>query len=159
MATLTFKNEGLRRILNWTRKSTTFRNNFSQAVIAYEKETGKEYNFADKLDDKYYEAKKPALWFVKDSGIYLMPNGDLPGKEKDDKSHVCYAKGYEPDAEDSWEKCRAAVGGDDFVEQIDFNADLQREIDKGCDMKLSVTKSTFRISFVMPRPAVKDKIS
>jgi len=65
----------------------------------------------------------PSLWFVKDSGIYLMSAG-LPAQP--DPKHsgpstkllVSYAKGYEADAPDSFDKCREAVGGDDFSEAL-----------------------------------------
>ena len=62
----------------------------------------------------------PALFLVKDSGIYLMSAGkprQLRG-DGSDWSVVAYAKGYEADAPDSWDKCRAAVGGDDFAEAL-----------------------------------------
>ena len=62
----------------------------------------------------------PALFFVKDSGIYLMSAGKPRQLREDgtDWSVVAYAKGYEADAPDSWDKCRAAVGGDDFAEAL-----------------------------------------
>lgn len=53
----------------------------------------------------------PALWFVKDDGIYLMS----PGRDETTRPPVAYAQGYEPDAEDVWERSREAVGGDDFA--------------------------------------------
>ena len=65
----------------------------------------------------------PSLCFVKDSGIYLMSAG-LPAQP--DPKHsgpstkllVAYAKGYEDDAPDSFDKCVEAVGGDDFSESL-----------------------------------------
>ena len=68
----------------------------------------------------------PSLCFVKDSGIYLMSAG-LPAQP--DPKHsgpstkllVVYAKGYSDKAPDSWEKCREAVGGDDFSEYLPLN--------------------------------------
>ena len=57
---------------------------------------------------------KPQLMLVKDDGIYLMSNGI----GQDDGREPVYAKGYEPGSEDLWDRCRDAVGGDDFAEYI-----------------------------------------
>ena len=57
---------------------------------------------------------QPALWFVKDNGIYIMSNGEAP-----DRPDVVYAQGYNPNTDgEVWDKCRDAVGGDDFCELI-----------------------------------------
>lgn len=61
----------------------------------------------------------PCLILVKDDGIYLMSNGEpcLPGQ--DSVNHAVYAKGYNPKTDgDVWDKCRDAVGGDDFAEYM-----------------------------------------
>ena len=59
-------------------------------------------------------AAKPGLILVKDDGIYLMSNG---GGEK--SLNVAYASGYNPKVDgDVWDKCRDAVGGDDFALDI-----------------------------------------
>jgi len=55
------------------------------------------------------------LWFVKDDGIYLMTNACL---SPDHNPGVVYAAGYGP-GPGTWERCRSAVGGDDFCEFID----------------------------------------
>ena len=62
----------------------------------------------------------PGLWLVKDSGIYLMSNGN-PGQPNTENNHngasqlkVAYAKGYGPTAD--YYKISEAVGGDDFTE-------------------------------------------
>lgn len=65
----------------------------------------------------------PGLFLVKDSGIYLMSNGETGLLRADNKpgQHsqvVVYAIGYKPDGADSYEKCRNAVGGDDFAELL-----------------------------------------
>ena len=63
---------------------------------------------------------KPGLWLIKDSGIYLMSNGNpgLPDTEtnhnRDSLLKVAYAKGYGPLAD--YDTIRQAVGGDDFTE-------------------------------------------
>jgi hypothetical protein len=72
----------------------------------------------------------PALWLVKDDGIYLMSNG-RPRQIADDsfpndqdqhgQSLVVYAEGFDPTKADStavWYAARDAVGGDDFGEPL-----------------------------------------
>lgn len=69
----------------------------------------------------------PGLIFVKDSGIYLISNGEpsLAPKEGGKGNRVVYAQGYEPakmieDAGGDWNeqyaKIEDAAGGDDFAE-------------------------------------------
>ena len=72
----------------------------------------------------------PALWLVKDDGIYLMSNGrprqiadDSPatGQDQDGQSLVVYAEGFDPKKADPmavWFAARDAVGGDDFGEPL-----------------------------------------
>lgn len=68
---------------------------------------------------------EPCLLFVKDDGIYLMSNGIPQIPVADDHSHVVYAKGYDPHKNgDVWDKCRDAVGGDDFVEYLELQPNL-----------------------------------
>ena len=49
---------------------------------------------------------KKLFWFVKDSGIYLM-NGW--GNQIAEDNVVVYAKGYNPESENCWDRCRDAV--------------------------------------------------
>ncbi len=78
--------------------------------------------------------------FVKDSGIYLM-NG---WGEKDYKNNVVvYAKGYEPESDDCWNKCRDAVGGDDFGEAIHMRKDQLTRLANGGDMSIRVSETQF----------------
>lgn len=66
---------------------------------------------------------EPSLIFVKDDGIYVMSNG-IPGQtdEATGRQVVVYAKGYDPRDGDVWDKCRDAVGGDDFAEFVEVSA-------------------------------------
>lgn|SRR5262245_59177422 len=82
----------------------------------------------------YGEKQGARVLLVKDEGIYLMSNGlprDLmarpfdpsapPPTANDSTSFVAYAMGYDPTKADRmavWEKCREAVGGDDFSEPL-----------------------------------------
>lgn len=68
----------------------------------------------------YMGKPEPALWLVKDDGIYLMSSGK-PAQDRPDGTkgvRVVYARSFEPDAPDCWERARFAVGGDDFVETL-----------------------------------------
>lgn len=123
MSALVFKNEGLRKVLDITLKGTSF-------SLGYNPK----------------KSKSPTLLFVKDDGIYLM-TGAVMEKFPEDYSHVCYAEGYSPDVEDVWEKCREAVGGDDFGEVIELDEKLQGIINKGHDLLITVTPESFSISY------------
>lgn len=92
--------------------------------------------------------KEPALYLVKDSGIYLMSAGH-PGQDRTDGKKgrvVAYAQGFEPDAEDSWERCREAVGGDDFAVDLPvrYFTDM---ITAGATVVVLSVNSRGRISF------------
>tara|TARA_R110000796_G_scaffold63317_3_gene146407 strand:+ start:242 stop:610 length:369 start_codon:yes stop_codon:yes gene_type:complete len=78
---------------------------------------------------------KKLFWFVKDSGIYLM-NGW--GNQVAEDNVVVYAKGYEPESDDCWERCRGAVGGDDFGEGLTMSKDMLTRLVDGGDMILRV---------------------
>jgi len=56
--------------------------------------------------------ERAGLWWVKDSGTYLMSNG-INGAPRPD---VAYADGLGPDAE--WDLVQQVCGGDDFAEYI-----------------------------------------
>ena len=107
------------------------------------------------------------LWFVKDEGIYLLSNGE-PGLfleeigqnnavcaeglllEKVKRHFVVYAEGYNPRTDpDVWERSRAAVGGDDFVEYLgeESYSVLQDEDEF---LSITVTKDHLRISSFPP---------
>ena len=85
---------------------------------------GQDRLYGEDGNDEPQEDKEKAapavLHLAKDDGIYLMSSG-LPGLKGDDgKSMVCYAKGFDPRINDNYyNDARHAVGGDDFVEDID----------------------------------------
>lgn len=70
---------------------------------------------------------RPALWLVKDEGIYLMSNG-IPPKLADGTvaapyqvGLVAYARGFDPTERDRmevWDDAHEAVGGDDFADPL-----------------------------------------
>ena len=83
------------------------------------------------------EPTGPALWWVKDSGTYLMSNAD-PMLE----GGVLYGRAYgpgglllEPPADsdgpgwdDVWDTSRGICGGDDFCEPIAINGALMAQL-------------------------------
>ena len=74
-------------------------------------------------DEVKREKAIPSFTLVKDDGIYLMSGNTKTKLYKKGKNRICYAKGYNPTKEDVWEKCRYAVGGDDFAEKLVVNLD------------------------------------
>ena len=93
----------------------------------------------------------PALWFVKDDGIYLMSNGD-PKLDADDGDghYVVYAKGFDPRKdEDVWDAARDAVGGDDFGESLAIDKAWIEDIETHSYkwFCIFVTPTTFTVSF------------
>ncbi len=148
MTTLIFKNKKLQGILRITEQATSFNASFSESVEAYEKETGTKYKIDADLS-KFGEHHKPTLWLVKDQGIYLMTSAKLE-KLPDDYSHVCYAEGFEPDAPGWWEKCRAAVGGDDFVESFHFTSEIKEGIMAGADIQIKIGPAKLIVGLLYP---------
>lgn len=146
MTTLIFKNKKLQGLLNITEQATVFRASYSEAIEAYEKDTNRSYDYEANLD-KYYEHNSPTLWLVKDEGIYLMASAKLK-EYPNDNSHICYAEGFEPNNPGCWDLCRAAVGGDDFVESFKFSEQLKKGIKQGADIHISITTKNFIIELV-----------
>lgn len=142
MTTLIFKNKKLKGILKITQLAM-----FQEAISAYEKNTGKKYSDSVNLN-KYYEQTNPTLLLVKDEGIYLMASAKLKEIPKDN-SHVCYAEGFEPDTPNSWEKCRRAVGGDDFVEEFAFSGQLQKGVMNGGDIQINICSEYFEVQLLI----------
>jgi hypothetical protein len=146
MATLIFKNEKLQRILRMTETATKFRTSFAEAVKVYEKTTGQAYKDGVNLS-MYNTSQKPTLWLVKDRGIYLMASAIIKQPTKD-QSHVCYAEGFEPSIPNCFDRCRSAVGGDDFVEVIEFTDQLKDGIKNGAEVQIEITKTHLAITLV-----------
>lgn len=149
MANLTFKNAQLKKLLQHSKTATAWKVGLAEAIAAWEKANGKEWNYNTEIPQEFYRSSTPTLFFVKDRGIYLM-TGAVMEPWPTDNSHVCYATGYEPTAKNSWEKCRAAVGGDDFAETLQLSDKLQADIEAGADIILKVTAAQIRLSVVLP---------
>jgi hypothetical protein len=84
----------------------------------------------------YGETKKPApaLFLVKDEGIYLMSNGQpgLMGKDKT-RNQVVYAAGHAPD--DGW------LGGDDFAETLEIPFFLAALRQGSTEIRITLTET------------------
>lgn len=80
--------------------------------------------------------QQPALFFVKDSGCYLMssgtdtdrPAGNWPGAGRT-TGNVVYAEHLAPEDEDSWQLAADICGGDDFAERIILDEALRAVLD------------------------------
>ena len=121
MTTLTFKSKEFPRMLEFMRNN--------ERKIPYGEFT-----------------KDFGLHLVKDDGIYLMA-GTLESDKLDEKRcHVIYAQGYSPKTKDLWEKCREAVGGDDFAEWIPLNEAMVKALEKNGHMKIEFTPSEITTS-------------
>jgi hypothetical protein len=122
MTTLTFKSKEFSRMITFMREN--------ERTIPYSKETTKDYG----------------LHLVKDDGIYLMAGTFKSDKLDETKCHVIYAQGYSPKTKDLWEKCREAVGGDDFAEWIPLNKEMVEALEKNGHMKIKFTPSEITTS-------------
>ena len=94
------------------------------------------------------------LVLVKDRGIYLMSSGrdNIP---EGGKIPVAYAEGFDPervgDDGELHDRCRAAVGGDDFCEEVPLSwLDVAQE-HKSPDFRIRVTRDQFALQ-VPPKP-------
>tara|TARA_Y100000114_G_scaffold102630_1_gene95765 strand:+ start:559 stop:936 length:378 start_codon:yes stop_codon:yes gene_type:complete len=87
------------------------------------------------------------LHLVKDDGIYLMAGTvQADWMEHLKKCHVIYAQGFSPKTKDLWEKCRDAVGGDDFVEWIPLNNKMVNVLARSGHMKIRLTPKEVQIN-------------
>lgn len=94
------------------------------------------------------DGRGPALMFVKDDGIYVMSNG-LPGLER--PGNVVYARNYDPRKGDVWDRCRDAVGGDDFAEYIGLT-ELGPMPENAVALVIGVSESDFTVGWELEEP-------
>ena len=119
MPTLRFNIEQVRKHYEHAKASDQHKPTFGEQIDAFGDDAiGMEYGEIErKMNAK--GALKPALWLVKDEGIYIMSNGTA-----ENRPDVVFAKGFNPKTRDRmevWGDARDAVGGDDFVELIDHD--------------------------------------
>ena len=102
--------------------------------------------------------RTPCFTLVKDHGIYVM-SGAAHDKElwdaKAKKFKVAYAKGFDPDQEDLWEKTYA-VSGDDFAESVLLTKTQLLNIAKGKPLRIRITPK--RIAYQRIRSLVVGRL-
>ena len=148
MTKLIFKNSKLQGILKISQQATIFKATFGEAITAYQEKTGRKYTHGVNLE-KYNTRSTPTLWLVKDTGICLVTSAILDQLPAD-KSHVCYAEGFEPDNPHCFQKSNDAVGADDFCASFSFTRQYINAIKKGADLHISLERDFFRVKPVYP---------
>jgi len=156
-----FDIEGVKKILEHSKKNPLFTPTFAQMFEASCRKDGKDFKETDEkrwpTADEVDETKVPAQFsFVKDDGIYIMAatKERLPGE--DTLNFVVYAEGYDPRKDDDvWMRSREAVGGDDFGEGLPLEW-LEMAVENaeasGIDMMIiKVTKSGMQLMTTTPR--------
>lgn len=156
-----FDLEGVKKILEHSKKNPIFTPTFAQMFAASCRKDGKDFKETDEkrwpTADEVDESKVPAHFsFVKDDGIYIMAATEerLPGE--DTLNFVVYAEGYDPRKDDDvWMRSREAVGGDDFSEGLPLEW-LEMAVENaeasGIDMMIiKVTKSGMQLMTTAPR--------
>ena len=103
-----------------------------------------------------FESGTATLVLVKDTGIYLMSNGAPRDIVKEGRSFVAYAVGYDPRAAEeydgqNWDKCRAAVGGDDFAEYFTLDPQAVAALRNGGRLRIKMTATQYTIMVDGPR--------
>jgi hypothetical protein len=91
--------------------------------------------YVDETTDEY------GLWLIKDNGIYVMSPSPEPDIVSKNKCHVIYARGFSPRVKDCWEKCRDAVGGDDFIEFITLGEDQMKRVALFGELDIRLTET------------------
>jgi len=99
--------------------------------------------------EEYDEGQRtPCFTLVKDHGIYVM-SGAANDKElwnkEEKKFTVAYAKGFDPDQEDLWDKTYA-VSGDDFAEAVPLTKMQLLNIAKGQPLRIRITPTEMLIN-------------
>lgn len=120
MAKLIFAAAALRPIVEWTLAHAPHTPTFAQQLEPCLK-PGVTLKAGEwpKPEQLALESVPPAIHWVKDDGIYLLSSSAERDVVDGTSSRVVYAQGYDPRTDaDVWEKARAAVGGDDFVEAL-----------------------------------------
>ena len=86
-----------------------------------------------------WQEQKPAPWFYRDEGIFLISNG-MPHDKEGDVCFVAYADGYDPSVSDVRQKCCDAVGGAhlDGMILLRDHPEIFDDIRNGCDLSLKI---------------------
>ena len=151
MAKLIFDAEALRPVVKWTAEHAPHVATYDQQMDPQFWKPGVTIKAGEwpKREDLALELVPPALHFVHDDGIYLLSSSAERDIVEGNTSRVVYAKGYDPRTdEDVWEKARAAVGGDDFVEALPIEWFTPLLTDESIvTVTLTVTSKDVKISY------------
>lgn len=121
MAKLVFDAAALRPIVKWTLEHAPHTPTYGQQLDPQFWKPGVTLKPGEwpKPEQLARDKVPAAIHWVKDEGIYLLSSSAERDIVEGSTSRVVYAKGYHPKLDDDvWEKSRAAVGGDDFVEAL-----------------------------------------
>ena len=136
---LIFMGDELKEIARVTLKKRKFHVPYQDFMLEHGHITQKEYDEGQRT---------PCFTLVKDHGIYVM-SGAAHDKElwdaKAKKFKVAYAKGFDPDQEDLWEKTYA-VSGDDFAESVPLSKTQLLNIAKGQPLRIRITPTEMLIN-------------
>lgn len=148
--TLVFSvNDTLRGIVAHARSATERRPTFVELFEdAYIKPESRHKEWRERKESDVDQSKlKPALWLVKDHGVYLMSNGaDHPKRAGHPFAlDVAYAEGLNGDKDDCWDLARQIMGGDDCVESLDLAAFERKIAANEKEIRVRVTASHITI--------------
>jgi hypothetical protein len=143
-----FDIQGVKKILEHSKKNPVFVPTFSQCYEAKHRKDGRDVEFmcGEKVtsDDVDPTTLAPSFCLVKDDGAYLMANT----KERlaGEKTHnfVVYCEGCDPAKdEEVWDFTRQAFGGDDFSEALPLEwLEMAVENAERCGIDLMILKVT-----------------
>ena len=136
---LLFVGDELKEIAKVTLKKRKFHVPYQDFMLEHGHITKEEYDKGQRT---------PCFTLVKDHGIYVMSGAandkELWNKEQK-KFTVAYAKGFDPDQEDLWDKTYA-VSGDDFAEAIPLTKTQLLNIAKGQPLRIRMSPTEIQIT-------------
>jgi len=136
---LLFVGDELKEIAKVTLKKRKFRVPYQDFMLEHGHITQKEYDEGQRT---------PCFTLVKDHGIYVM-SGAANDKElwnkEEKKFTVAYAKGFDPDQEDLWDKTYA-VSGDDFAEAVPLTKMQLLNIAKGQPLRIKISPTEIQVN-------------
>ena len=136
---LLFMGDELKEIAKVTLKKRKFHVPYQDFMLEHGHITQEEYDEGQRT---------PCFTLVKDHGIYVMSGAandkELWNKEQK-KFTVAYAKGFDPDQEDLWDKTYA-VSGDDFAEAIPLTKTQLLNIAKGQPLRIRMSPTEIQIT-------------
>ena len=136
---LLFVGDELKQIAQVTLRKRKFRVPYADFMLEEGHITQEEYDEGQRT---------PCFTLVKDHGIYVM-SGAANDKElwnkEEKKFTVAYAKGFDPDQEDLWDKTYA-VSGDDFAEAVPLTKMQLLNIAKGQPLRIKISPTEIQVN-------------